>query len=501
MIVQTAPPSQYLPSAGVPHSPLRYYRALLVLTCVLTLVLFFWGLGALPWLTFNEARRAIPASHMLSSGDWLIPMLNDEIYITKPPMLYWSSASLAWLLGHFNEWTARLPSALAACAIACMVFGFAKRHFGSWAALFALQVLIANAGFAMLGRQAGIEMLLSFFCVSALLAALHYAYTQSSRAWLLLSYALLGFAVLTKGPLALLFVTLPLLINAMLKPNARTWQVLTDVWAWLLFMVIAASWYLAVTLQLGADIWVATVQKDLVNKMHAQAGEPFYDYLLWIAVDFLPFILLLLIVPMRGWRQAQHPAVYRTLWIAFLVPLVVFSAFSDKHAKYLLPIYPLLALLFGAVLSRWFLAMSSRQQWRLLAVLLLLPTGYAVFYSVGEPIVFKYRVQALPQIAQWFANDSSALPVVVYREADARLLYYAKRHLPVIDENQRALLPQQDIRVFAENAQIPAIQAIAQCTLHTFKPYLKRQGQLVLFGFGQACTASTQPPLYPTQPH
>ena len=31
------------------------------------------GLGSLPLLSCNEARRAIPASTMFVSGDWLLP--------------------------------------------------------------------------------------------------------------------------------------------------------------------------------------------------------------------------------------------------------------------------------------------------------------------------------------------------------------------------------------------------------------------------------------------
>lgn len=463
------------------------YRVLVWLTAALTLCLFFWGLGSIPWLTLNEARRAIPARHMLESGQWLIPMLNGEIYITKPPMLYWCSASLAWLLGQCNEWSARLPSALAACGIAWMVFNLAKRHFGPWAALFSVQILIANAGFAMLGRQAGIEMLLAFFCVSALFCAFKYSYEHEGRHWLRLSYALLGFAVLTKGPLALLFVTLPLCLDAYLRPNARKWQVLTDPWSWTLFLTIASSWYLAVTLQLGPEVWHATIQKDLVNKIQSHTGEPFYNYLLWILLDFFPALLLCCVVPLRWWLDIQRSAIARTMLIAVLVPVLVFSAFSDKHAKYLLPMYPWLAVLLGVQLSRWFARMGVAKQKWLCTLSLLMPVGYVVFYTVAEPKVFDYRVQALPKIAAWFAAEHSGLPILAFQAVDARLLYYAHHDIAKIDVIQRSSLPYPDMIVIAENEHIAKVQSVAQCTLNTFQPYLKRKGRLAIFGFGRAC--------------
>lgn len=179
------------------------YRALLIATILLGIAVFFWGLGNIPFLSFNEARRAIPAANIIKDGDWLLPKLNGELYITKPPLLYWLSATLSHLFGMVNEWTARLPSALSAFATAMLVFVYTRRHYGAWAALFALQIVIANAGFSMLGRQAGIEMLLSFLCFSSLICAFKYTYEEVGRKWLLLSYFLLGLAVLTKGPIAL----------------------------------------------------------------------------------------------------------------------------------------------------------------------------------------------------------------------------------------------------------------------------------------------------------
>lgn len=463
------------------------HRALLITTIVLGAVVLFWGLGSVPLLSFNEARRAIPAANMIADGDWLLPKLNGELYITKPPLLYWLSATISYVTGAVNEWTARLPSALSAAAIAWLVYAYARRHFGAWAALFSLQIIIANAGFAMLGRQAGIEMLLSLLCFGALIAALKFTHEGLGRKWLFLSYFLLGAAVLTKGPIALLFVTLPLLLDALYQRKPRQWMALRDPIAWLIFLLVGASWYLVVTLQMGADIWQSTVQKDMMTKIYGNAGEPVFNYVLWLATDFFPVFMLLLIAPMATWRLWKQQDVAVSLLIAFLVPFAIYTAFSDKHAKYLLPVYPVLAILLGHRLSLLYAAAGSKLKQCILVLSIVLPAGYAVFYAFAEAKVFHYRYQALPQIQHWIAEDASRIPIYGYQHLDERLMYYAKRNIPIISDTELATLKNTNAILLVENTDIAKVKTQAECTIKEFKPYLRRKGVLTAFGFGAVC--------------
>lgn len=466
---------------------LKLYRMLLLTTVLVGVAVFFWGLGSLPLLSFNEARRAIPAANMIVDGDWLLPKLNGELYITKPPFLYWVSAMIAQLFGTVNEWTARLPSALSAFATAMLVFVFAKRHFGAWAALFALQIIIANAGFAMLGRQAGIEMLLSFLCFSSLICAYKFTHEEAGRKWLLLSYFLLGLAVLTKGPIALLFVTLPLLVGALYQRKPRQWQALSDPIGWLIFLVVGSSWYLVVTWHMGLDLWQSTVQKDMVTKVYGNKGEPVYNYILWLAEDFFPVFFLIFAAPLKTWQQWKQRDITVTLLIGLMVPFLIYTAFSDKHAKYLLPIYPIFAILLGHKLSEIFHNVGSRAKRTILVLSILIPIGYAVFFTFAEAKVFHYRYEALPLIAKWFNEDASHLPIYGYKHLDERLIYYANRNIPLIDDTKLTALKDSDFILLVEDSSISRINHEAGCTIQEFKPYLRRKGVLAILGFGSAC--------------
>jgi len=460
---------------------------LLSVTLLLGAAVFFWGLGDLPLLTYNEARRAVPAANMVANGDWLLPELNGELYITKPPLIYWAAAATSYLFGVVNEWTVRIPSALSAAAIAFLAYRYALRQFGAWSALFTLQILIANAGFAMLGRRAGIEMLLAVLCFSSLLSALKYTHENAGRQWLLLSYFLLGAAVLAKGPIALLFVTVPLLFDALYQRQPRQWQALRDPLGWVIFLLVGSSWYVAVTWQMGFDIWGATVHTDMVNKVYGSSGEPFYNYLLWLVADFFPASLLLFIAPVAVWLRWKKNDVTVSLCIAFIVPLLIYTAFSDKHAKYLLPVYPLVAILLGSRLGELVSNAGPRLRRCLLIVGILLPAGYAAFYAVAEAKMFHYRYEALPLIKDWFAGNVDNVPIYGYVDLDERLIYYAKRNIPIIDDVKLESLKAGNAMLLVEDSDIAKIQPQAKCLIKEFKPYLKKDGTLAVFGFGSAC--------------
>lgn len=466
----------------------KTYRILLAVTVVVGALLFFWGLGSLPLLSFNEARRAIPASNMFATGDWLLPRLNGELYLTKPPLLYWLSAICAHLFGAANEWAVRLPSALAASCVAILVYRYALRQYGPWPALFAVQILIANASFAMDARRAHIEMLLTALCFSALLAALHFTRGDGGRRWLWLSYLLLGAATLTKGPLALLFVTLPLLVDALYQRQPRQWQALRDPIGWGIFLAVGSSWFLAVTLRMGPEIWSAILQKDIVSKVAGASGDPFYMYVVWMIADFFPFSLLVFVAPLATWRRWRLQPASVALLLAVAVTLLVYSAFNSKNAKYMLPAYPLVAILLGARLGE---LLDSARPWLrrgLLGLALLLPGGYAAFYAIAEARLLDYRYVAFPQFTGWLAGVGET-PLYGYVSLDERLIYYARRDIPIVNDEalQRLRAAGTPLLLLVEGSRAAGMVAQADCSIKEFQPYLSRNKALAVYGFGAAC--------------
>jgi 4-amino-4-deoxy-L-arabinose transferase-like glycosyltransferase len=466
---------------------IKAYPVFLWATAFVAVIVFFWGLGSLDLMSLNEGRRALAIQEMVANGDWLLPHLNGELYLTKPPLLYWLSSAFA-VFGGVNEWTLRLPSALAAIAALWMVYRYTLKQAGPWAGLFSVQILVANLGFAMLGRRAEIEMLLTALCVGSILSALQYIQTQSSKNWIYLSYFLLALALMTKGPLVLLLVTLPLLVAAIYTKNPHIKTVLLNWRGWLIFIVVGLAWYAVVSWQLGLDIWQKVVQRDMLDKMQSDTTKPLLSYLGWISVDFMLLIALFLVRPKQFFKQQIHQPHQLVLLVAAVLPFILFSLFSNKHAKYLLPIYPIIAILLAIKLSDIFNAAKQNTKKIIAIAGLLLPVGFAVFYSVAEPKIFAYRVASFPVFSQWISSVKDT-ELYAYQEIDSRLVYYANRPIKVLDKTMLAQVKNahQSFLLLIESDSLDAVKALADCKVQEFSPYLKKKKFLTVLGFGQAC--------------
>jgi len=454
---------------------------------VLGIVIIFYGLGTLELMSLNEGRRALAVKEMFLGGNWLLPHLNGELYLSKPPLLYWIATTFACISGGVNEWILRLPSALAAVAILCMIYKYAARNFGVWPALFSVQLLLVNASFAMLARRAEIEMLLTGLCVGSLFAALIYIQEQGGKRWIYLSYFLLALAVLTKGPVALLFVTLPLIASAAWLRDTRIKDVLTSIPGWAILFLFGMSWYAVVTWQLGPDIWAQIARKDMLGKMQAEEmAKPVLSYLGWIAVDFLLLVALLLVKPKSWFLSIKNRKECIILAMAVIVPLVVFSLFSNKHTKYLLPIYPFIAVLLSIQIALLYKECGRKVKSIIIMAGIFLSMLYAVYYAFIEKEYFDYRVSAFSLFHVW-ASGSSENELYAYKNIDSRLIFYSVKPVHELDGNQLVELKAKHSSALILAEDKADIGNIVDCKIKEFKPYLKKHKSLFVYGIGKAC--------------
>lgn len=465
------------------HADDRTFRQCTVALALMACAIVFWGLGSIPLMTLNEARRAVPITGMFQSGSWLLPYLNNELYVDKPPLFYWAALLFASVFNSINEWVFRLPSALSAIGIIGACFVITRESLGKWQALFVALVLATCTNFVIFARRCEIEMLLTALCAGSFLFAFRFIVLQKSRASIYWSYALMGAALLCKGPVALLFVQLPILLMAWKNPRARTylacWQ------GWLLLLGIGLSWYAAVTHELGMDVWKRAYQADIQQKIAGQTNrDPVYAYLLYLLPDFLPWTLLLLATPaktLRGWRT--QPALHFFAY-GSAVPLIALSLFSNKHAKYLLPAYPAMAILVGYRISEIFQTSPARTRKILLALSTLLLAGYLVFFAVFEKDVFSYRFSAMPAVTQ-LAKDYPDAHMSSYQEVDMRTVYYYGHPIDILNPAEviRASSSDSPVLLLVEKDKwLATIEQRNWQEVTRLDPYIGKQQTAVVLG-------------------
>lgn len=470
--------------------PRRFAAAL----AVLAVLLLTLRLGTVPLLSENEGRRAAVIATMHSSGDWLLPQLNGEVYIDKPPLHYWLGATVAALRGQADEWAVRVPSALVGLALLAGLYAALRRQTDApGAAAFAVLALLVNVSFSMFARRAEIDLLFAALAGGAWLAASHCLLADPRRRWLDVAFALLGLALLTKGPVALLFFPAPLLGYAAIARDRRALRVLGHWRGWLLALAIALPWYGAVTARLGWQVWAPVAATDLAGKAIGTAFDPVYDYALWLLGDFAPLSLLLLATPRASLRAWRGTAAGRLHLHGLLWPLLVLSLLANKHTKYLLPAYPAAAALLGLRLADF--ARGSPRRWQALTVGgLLLVVGWVGYYAFGEARLFRYRYAGLGDLAT--ALQDSALPVYSLTPVDARLLYYYGAPIPLIDSaTLAARAARGPLRVLFEDARDAAPPpGVARCAVERFTPYLKRTRSALLLTVAADCAAAPPSP-------
>lgn len=460
---------------------------------VLALAVLLWQLGALPLLSENEGRRAAVIQGMYAGDGLLVPRLNGEVYIDKPPLHYWLGWAVAQLRGADDEWALRLPSALAGLALLAGLFATLKRQTAGtdgslWVAPFALLALLCNVSFSMFGRRAEIDLLFTALAGGAWLVACHYLLVDQRRRWLDLAYALLGLALLTKGPVALLFFPAPLIGHYLFCRDRAALTALGHWRGWALALLIALPWYAAVTARLGWAVWAPVAATDLAGKAYGAAFDPPWDYLLWLHGDFVPFSLLVLATPRASWRAWRATPAGRLHLSGALLPLLVLSLMANKHAKYLLPAYPAAAALIGLRLAD-FAAVSRRRRQVIAAGSLLLAVGWAGYYTFGEARLYRYRYAGLGELAA--ALRAAPAPAFSLQPVDARLLYYYGAPIRTLDvATLQAKAAQEPLRLVIENADRTTLPAgIERCEVQRFTPYLKRQRTALLLTVAADCAA------------
>ena len=65
----------------------------LAILVIFTLVTFFANTGALP-TDIMEERNVVTAREMVSDGNWLVPTMNGQLRLEKPPLPTWVAGAI-----------------------------------------------------------------------------------------------------------------------------------------------------------------------------------------------------------------------------------------------------------------------------------------------------------------------------------------------------------------------------------------------------------------------
>ncbi len=356
---------------------------------------WFLTLDARHLLRSDEGRYAEIAREMFSSGDWVTIRYDGLKYFEKPPFHLWMTV-LAYHAFGVGDWQARLWVAASGAIGVAMTALAALRWYGPRAAVLAALVLLAAPSWNIAAHFNSLDMSVSgaLACVlAAVLLAQHpQAMARSRRGWMLLAWAAMGVAVLTKGLIGIVLPGLALVVHTLIARDWPLWRRLHLLAGPAVFLLVAAPWFVLVSSrnpEFAQFFFIHEHWQRYTSTVHHR-GEPWWYFIPQLIGGFLPWLGLaprsagvLRQEGRDGAGPSFRPLLFSAAWAGSI--FVFFSLSGSKLPGYILPMFPALALLAAAALER-LVAQSDAAAWRrqVGAMLALAAAGFAASGSLGR---------------------------------------------------------------------------------------------------------------------
>src|SRR5206468_3797169 len=171
---------------------------------ITALIVLLFAIGNLPWQLddYDQAKQAFTSFEMIKEGHWFYQQTPHERVATKPPLVGWISAGL-FAITRSWELSWRLPSLIAAMALAVLLFRTACSAYGRIAGLVALGAFGLNLLSPRLATLVRTDMQLAL--VIFLIGLLVWRKIEGQEEWKpcdrIRLFALLTISMLIKGPI------------------------------------------------------------------------------------------------------------------------------------------------------------------------------------------------------------------------------------------------------------------------------------------------------------
>ncbi len=410
-------------------------RAVLVVLLVWA-VIYLPALGSIA-IKGEEGRRILPAIAMLKSGNYIIPEVGGNPYFRKPPLVNWLVAASFRIFGGRNEWTARLPSAVAVLAVAIAFVTVARASLGPRGSIIAALIWMTNIGMIEKGRLIEIEALYISLCGLAIIFWLSSLVQRRSpwQIWVPASI-FLGLGLLAKGPIHLIFFYA---IVFAVSWQMKEWRVLIHPahFAGLAIMLgIFAAW--AIPFLHSTTTHVAAIKWS--NQFTGRLQGIDFKFVNWIQniprslIYFLPWVLLFPFVRFSKFHDYAGHRVARALTWGIAVPFLIVNLIPGGVPRYSMPVIApaswLLAMSYAGHALQWPRETDVTDERRWVKIVALFVGVGLVVGGIGYPltaVILRNRQQVktaaaeinavVPPNETLYAVDPEYQPVFFYVKA------------------------------------------------------------------------------------
>jgi 4-amino-4-deoxy-L-arabinose transferase-like glycosyltransferase len=339
---------------------------------VAALIVVLFAIANLPWQLddYDQAKQAFTSFEMVKEGHWLYQHTPRERVATKPLLVGWISAAL-FAVTRSWEIAWRLPSLIAALALAVVLFRAAKDAYGKVAAVIALGAFGLNLLSPRLATLVRTDMPLAL--VIFLIGLLIWQKVRHEDEWKLRDqvyvFVLLTAAMLIKGPIVYAFLLPGIALFQMRRGRARppgapktnSGSAWPGWWPWLASLAIFLVWVIG-GIRFQPGFYEEVVMREFVGRFGEtiHRPQPLLFYLPHVLHKFAPWSVLMIgiaafDVRSRNWRLRS---VFREMspesfWLLCwsISGLIVMSLIPSKRVDRIFPVIPPLCLLLSAQIN------------------------------------------------------------------------------------------------------------------------------------------------------
>ncbi len=308
----------------------------------------------------DEGRYSEVAREMVASGDYITPRLNGVAFLDKPALYYWLQASAIHLFG-LKEWALRFWPAFMGVLGTIITYLAGRVLFSRRAGLISAIMLGTTPLYYGAAHYANLDLEVAALIGNSLLCFLAGIQTENVRVrrnFLLSAYAFSGLAVLTKGLIGIVF---PLLIVGSWILILNKWSMLKKIYlgmGCLIFLAITLPWYVLVQKANPEFLHFFFVTQQVSRFLTTQdfnSKAAIWFYIPVVLAGFFPWSVFLIQslvqTGKRIWSDRKRYSVELFLLLWFSIVLIFFSIPKSKTVGYILPIFPVAALLVGNYLN------------------------------------------------------------------------------------------------------------------------------------------------------
>lgn len=323
---------------------------LLLLVCFFT----FFIHNKVIYTDIMESRNIITAREMVYDGHWMIPTMNGDLRLEKPPLPTWIAAGTE-LVFPDNMGAQRAMAGLAATLLVFFFYLFGKKFTRNETyALVSSLILCTSYNLILMGRTASWDI----YCHAFMMGAIYFLYKglqDEGRQWGSFFGAglFLGLSFLGKGPVSFYALLLPFLVSYTLFFRRSLRKKGLPMLLMLVVCLLISSWWYLYIYFFHAEEARYVLDKEATAWVERNV-RPWYYYGTFFLETGIWALMVLIALAVPYWNRKIRQNREYLFALCWMLLLVIFLSFlPEKKNRYLLPVLIPAAYTIGFLFIHW----------------------------------------------------------------------------------------------------------------------------------------------------